>query len=80
MALTILLVQRLICAIARTILRVSEIVQHFRIHQEAIIPRLRQLMQGDREVVRWLKWRTRELAYHLVGRALTEGKPPRPNR
>jgi hypothetical protein len=73
-------VVQFICATAVAILQIAQVVQHLRIHKEAIIPRLRQVMQGDREVMRWLKWRIRELAYHLVGRTFHQGKPPRPNR
>jgi hypothetical protein len=62
-------------------LRMRDIVRHFWVHREALIPRLKQVLHGDRDVIRWLAWRMRELAYYLaVGRALQRDKPLRPNR
>jgi hypothetical protein len=71
---------QLVCTISLITLRATEIIQHFWIHREALLPRLRQVLQGDRDVIRWLRWRMRELAYHLGGRTLRHGKPPRPSR
>jgi hypothetical protein len=67
------------CAIGVAILRVRDVFRHFWIHREAFLPRLRQVLHGDRDVIRWLTWRARELAYYLAGRT-APGKPPRPNR
>ena len=50
------------------------------VHREAIIPRLRQVAQGDRDVLRWVNWRIRHLAFRLIGRTLYDPKPPRPSR
>ena len=59
--------------------RVAQLGRHVWVHREALLPRLRQVMAGDRDVIRWLRWRARELAYHLIGR-VAPGKPPRPSR
>ena len=59
--------------------RIPGAIRHIWIHRAAIIPRIRQLRTGDPEVKRWLKWRIREIAYHLVGR-VAENKPARPKR
>jgi hypothetical protein len=70
---------KLLCSLGLTAVRVRDVFRHFWIHREALVPRLRQVMAGDREVIRWLTWRARELAYYLTGRT-APGKPPRPNR
>jgi hypothetical protein len=69
----------LMCAIGVAILRVRDVLRHFWIHREAFLPRMRQVLHGDPDVIRWLIWRARELAYYLAGRT-APGKPPRPNR
>jgi hypothetical protein len=68
-----------VCAVAVAVLRVRDVFRHFWIHREALVPRLRQVLAGDRAVIRWLAWRARELACYLMGRT-APGKPPRPNR
>jgi hypothetical protein len=72
-------VVNVVCGFGVAILRVRDVFRHFWIHREAIIPRARQVLHGDREVIRWLTWRARELVYSLAGR-VAPGKPPRPNR
>jgi hypothetical protein len=67
------------CTVAVALLRVRDIFRHIWIHREAFVPRLRQVLAGDRNVIRWLTWRARELACYLAGRT-APGKPPRPNR
>ncbi len=55
------------------------VARHLWVHREAIKPRIRQVREGNREVVHWLKWRMREIIYRLVGR-VPKGKPARPGR
>jgi hypothetical protein len=65
------------CIIA--IERTADTVNHIWIHRAAILPRIRQIRNGDTEVKHWLKWRIREIAGRLGGR-VPNGKPARPNR
>jgi hypothetical protein len=60
--------------------RVCGVMHSCWVHREAIIPRLRQILQGDPDVRRWLTWRMRELAHRLMGRTLRDPKPERPSR
>ena len=62
------------------VFRAAGVAQNLWVHREAIIPRLRQVAQGDPAVVRWVSWRIRQLAYRLAGRTLYEPRPPRPGR
>jgi hypothetical protein len=62
------------------LLRAGGVVHSCWSHREAIIPRLRQLGRGDREVRRWILWRLRQLGHQLLGRNFRERKPERPTR
>jgi hypothetical protein len=71
---------RLLTAIVLPLLRLCGVTHRVWVHREALLPRLKQLLQGDRKVWRWIAFRIREIGYFVAGKPLHGPRPQRPDR